>query len=315
MTKARITRGLLRALAASCALGGLGLFSPGAHAQLVMEDGVVTRKEAPPARLSGIDVVEHLDERLPLDLTFEDTSGHSVALRDLLAGERPVVFTLNYSDCPMLCSLQLSGLTTALSHVDRELGRDFDVVTISLDPNETADRTRETAGRYRGDYLRERPGAREEQGAAWHFLRGTPGNVRAIAEALGVVYAYNEVRREYVHPAVAVVSTPDGRIARYLYGVEYHPKTLSLTLVEAADGKIGSSVDRLILYCFHYDETEGRYAPVAMNIMRVGGGLTAVALGTFLGAFWLRKERRRGPSGPGAAARSASTSPSADSRP
>jgi protein SCO1/2 len=222
-----------------------------------------------------------------------------------------VVLTLNYSDCPMLCSLQLNGLTTALSQLDRELGRDFDVVTISLDPNETADRARETARRYREDYTSERPGAREEQGAAWHFLRGTRGNVGAIADALGVVYAYNEVRKEYVHPAVLVVSTPDGRIARYLYGVEYHPKTLSLSLVEAANGKIGSSVDRLILYCFHYDETEGRYAPVAMNIMRVGGGLTAVALGTFLGAFWLRKERRRGP---GASVVSSRTTHSADSR-
>ena len=106
-------------------------------------------------------------------------------------------------------------------------------------------------------------------------------------------YGYNETRKEYVHPAVAILSTPSGRISRYLYGIEYQPKTLSLSLVEAAEGKIGTSVDRLILYCFHYDENEGRYAPVAMNIMRVGGSLTALALGGFLGAYWLRQARRR----------------------
>lgn len=303
-----MTRGWRRV---GVALGGLSMaaLAPAwlgsfASAQTVVEDGVVTRMEAAPARLEGVDVLEHLDERLPLDLQFSNTEGHAVTLAQLVDGSRPVIFTLNYSNCPMLCSLQLSGLVQVLGKLELTLGEDFDVVTVSLDPAETSERASETADRYHADYARERqraglaaesgPAELNAEASAWQFLTGDAANVKALARALGVAYAYNEVRKEYVHPAVLMVSTPDGRIARYLYGVEYHPKTLSLSLIEAAQGKIGSSVDRLILYCFHYDETEGRYAPVAMNIMRLGGGLTAVALATFLGAFWFRKDRRRG---------------------
>jgi protein SCO1/2 len=256
-------------------------------AQTIVEDGVVTRKEAAPKRLSGIDIIEHLDQRLPLGLQFTDTAGRQVSLAEYVRGERPVIFTLNYADCPMLCSLQLAGLSGVLAKLDRALGRDFDIVTVSLNPDEKVERTRETEERYRADY------PRPEGRAGWHFVSGTQQNIDALAEALGVRYGYNEKRKEYVHPAALILSTPDGRISRYLYGIEYHPKTLSLSLVEAAEGKIGSSVDRFILYCFHYDDTEGRYAPVAMNIMRVGGSLTALALGGFLGSYWFRQSRRR----------------------
>jgi protein SCO1 len=260
-----------------------------ADAQTIVEDGVVTRIEAAPARLGGIDIEEHPNLLMPLSLEFVDTRGTKVRLSDYVRGERPVIFTLNYSDCPMLCSLQLNGLVTALGSLDRVLGRDFEIVTISLDPAETSDRARATEDRYR---------AQVESGAGWHFLTGSKANIDAAADALGIRYGYNEARREYVHPASLVITTPGGRISRYLYGIEYHPKTLSLSLVEAAEGKIGSSVDRFILYCFHYDETEGRYAPAAMNIMRLGGGLTALLLGGFLGSYWLRHARRRQTAGP-----------------
>lgn len=263
---------------------GLSLASGGASAQTIVEDGVVTRMEPAPERLGGIDIQEHLNQVVPLGLTFKTTRGQAVRLSELVRGERPVIFTLNYSDCPMLCSLQLNGLVTALGQLDRVLGRDFEIVTISLDPNETSEQARQTEQRYL-----------TEAGASggWHFLTGDKVSIDAIAGALGISYAYNEKRREYVHPASLVITTPGGRISRYLYGIEYLPKTLSLSLVEAAEGKIGTSLDRLILYCFHYDETEGRYAPVAMNIMRVGGGLTAIALGAFLGSYWLRHGRRK----------------------
>ena len=258
-----------------------------AQAQTVIEDGVVTRKEAAPKRLGGIDIIEHLDSPLPLGLEFTDTSGQAVTLSRYVRGARPVIFTLNYSDCPMLCSLQLAGLSEVLGKLDRALGRDFEIVTVSLNPEETSERARQTEARYRAE------GGDVAGRSGWHFLTGTKANIDSLADALGVVYGYNEQRREYVHPAALIISTPSGRVSRYLYGIEYHPKTLSLSLVEAAEGKIGSSVDRLILYCFHYDESEGRYAPAAMNIMRVGGGLTAVALGGFLGSFWFRQSRRR----------------------
>jgi len=268
-------------------LGGLGP----AAAQTIVEDGVVTRKEAAPKRLNGVDVIERLDRSLPLGLEFTDTSGRRVTLADYVKGERPVIFTLNYSDCPMLCSLQLSGLAAALGKLDRQLGVDFEVVTVSLNPGETTQRARETEARYRSEVASAHGG--QAGAGGWSFLTGSQQHIDALAEALGIRYGYNEARKEYVHPAVAILSTPSGRISRYLYGIEYQPKTLSLSLVEAAEGKIGSSVDRLILYCFHYDEGEGRYAPVAMNIMRVGGSLTALALGSFLGAYWLRQARRR----------------------
>ena len=290
---ALVTALLLGPIALAC------LWPAAALAQTIVEDGVVTRKEAPPKRLNGIDVEEHLDRQLPLGLDFVDTSGQRVTLSRFVAGERPVIFTLNYSNCPMLCSLQLSGLSKALAGLDRTIGRDFDVVTVSLDPAETTERARETEARFRAEVAAGRGQKAAEvtgsggPGGGWHFLTGSQVNIDALAEALGIRYGYNEARKEYVHPAVAVLSTPSGRIARYLYGIEYPQKTLSLSLVEAAEGRIGTSVDRLILYCFHYDDSEGKYAPVAMNIMRVGGGLTALALGSFLGAYWFRQARRR----------------------
>jgi protein SCO1/2 len=310
--------GVGRRLAGLVLLGstlGMSVMPARASAQVVVEDGVVTRKEAPPKRLTGIDVEEHLDRPLPLTLEFSDTTGAKVPLSRYVRGERPVIFTLNYSDCPMLCSLQLSSLSNALGKLDRHLGRDFDVVTVSLNPAETTARARETEERYRGEVAAARglgsktdekgagagvastpPGASVDPALAaggWHFLTGSQVNIDALADALGIRYGYNEARKEYVHPAVLILATPSGHISRYLYGIDYQLKTMSLSLVEAAEGKIGTSVDRLILYCFHYDEAEGKYAPAAMNIMRVGGGLTALALGSFLGAYWLRHARRR----------------------
>jgi protein SCO1 len=271
---------------------GVSSTSPGrSSAQVLIEDGIATHKDALPKRLEGIDIEEHLDRPLPLGLPFRNTRGEAVTLADYVRGERPVIFTLNYSDCPMLCSLQLTGLVTALQTLDRELGKDFDIVTVSLDPLETSPRAAETEARYHRE-LERLPGR-----AAWHFLTGSQDSITALADALGVRYAYNEKRKEYVHPAALILSTPAGHIARYLYGIEYHPRTLSLSLVEAARGKVGSSVDRLILFCFHYDATEGRYAPMAMNIMRAGGGLTALSLALFLGSYWLRQLRLRGAKG------------------
>jgi protein SCO1 len=284
--------------------GGVALGPAAAQAQTVVEDGVLTRKEAAPKRLNGIDVEEHLDSKLPLGLEFTDTSGQKVQLSRFVRGDRPVIFTLNYSDCPMLCSLQLSGLSNALTKLDEQLGRDFDVVTVSLNPAETTERARETEARYRAEVTAakgrpEAAGTGREPGleaGGWHFLTGTQASIDAIAESLGIRYGYNEARKEYVHPAVLVLSTPGGHISRYLYGIEYQKKTLGLSLIEAAEGKIGTSIDRLILYCFHYDDSEGKYAPVAMNIMRVGGSLTVIALGGFLGTYWFghtRWSRRR----------------------
>ncbi len=245
------------------------------------------RLEDKPKRLQGVEVVEHLDQQLPLDTRFFDEAGQPVSLRDYFDGSLPVIVTLNYSNCPMLCNLMLGGLTDGLKNVASTPGKDFRIVTISIDPHETPQRAAKSKARYLMQYGR--PGAE----AGWHFLTGSEQNVRAVANAVGFHYNYNEARNEYAHPSAMAVATPDGRIARYLYGITYDPKTLRLSLVESSQGKIGTTVDRLVLYCFHYDSSEGRYAPVARNIMKVGGAVSLVALGGFLGALWLAEHRKK----------------------
>jgi protein SCO1/2 len=252
-----------------------------------------------PDALEGVGVTEHLDEHIPLDLEFVDELGKRVTLQDYFKPGRPVLLTLNYSNCPMLCSLQLNALVDGgdyfrareapggLKGIDWTAGNEFAMLTVSIDPLETPTQAKLTQQRYMKVYGR--PGAAQ----GWHFLTGSKENIQALADAIGFGFRWNEARKEYSHPAVTTVLTPDGRVSRYLYGVEYDPQTLRLSLVEAAEGRIGSTVDRIILYCFHYDADSGRYAPAAMNIMRVGGVLTVLVLGATLSVFWLRDVRRK----------------------
>ena len=266
-----------------------GLVGAKLRAEPVDPKDVKQRTEALPKRLNGIDVAEHPGDALPLRLGFADTSGRRVSLGDYFRDDLPVIVTLNYSNCPMLCSLMLNGLVEGLKQVDLTVGKDYRIVTVSLDPRESWQTAQRTQDRYTKQYGR--PGAKK----GWEFLTGSEANIKALAAALGVSYGYNEERDEYVHPASLAIATPDGRIGRYLYGVEYHPKTLRLSLIETSQGKIGTTVDHFILYCFHYDETEGRYAPVAMNIMRVAAGTAAILLGGLLVSLWrldLRKKRK-----------------------
>jgi protein SCO1/2 len=260
---------------------------PPAFAKPVPASEIRDRTEVLPKRLEGIDVEEQLDTAIPKGLRFRNHEGREVRLGDYVDGKVPVILTLNYSSCPMLCSLQLNGLVDSLAQVDWTLGKDYRVVTIILDPKETPERAKQTHDRYIVEY------GRPEAAQGWQFLTGNEGQVKAAAAAIGFSYGYNEARQEYIHPAAIAMLTPDGKIARYLYGIEYHPKTVRLSLVDVAEGKIGSPFDKLILYCFHYDETEGKYAPVAMNIMRVGGGLAALVLGGFLTSFWVAEARRK----------------------
>lgn len=277
----------IRFVRAFATLLAIGLTASWAVAKPVAPEEIKQRKEAPPKRLVGVDVDEHLEQKLPLDLEFTDETGKAVKLGDYFTGDVPVIVTLNYSNCPMLCSMQLTGLTEALKQIEWTVGEQFRIVTISIDPKETPETAARTEKRYVGMY------GRPESAGGWAFLTGSEANIKAAAAAIGFKYNYNEVRDEYAHPAAFVVTTPDGRIARYLYGIEYHPKTVRLSLAESGEGKIGSTIDRLILYCFHYDETEGRYAPVARNIMTLGGGLTVLVLGGVLGSFWLAERRRK----------------------
>jgi protein SCO1/2 len=240
-----------------------------------------------PPQLEEVGVEEHLDAELPLDLEFRDEYGAVVTLGDFFDGVKPVILTLNYYKCPMLCGLQLNGLLDGLMELDWTPGQEFEMVTVSINPLETP----ALASEKKQNYMKRfgRPSAAK----GWHFLTGAEPEIRQLASTLGFGYTYDRSTGEYAHAAAIFVSTPDGRVARYLYGIEYPPKRLRLALLEASEGEIGNTIDQIILYCFHYDPSSRRYSPVAMNIMRLGGTATALIVGLTLGGYWLREARRR----------------------
>jgi protein SCO1/2 len=242
-----------------------------------------------------VDIVEKLGVEVPRGLAFTTAEGERVTLGAMLDGSKPVILTFNYASCPMLCSLQLNGMVQSLKQIERRLGKDFEVVTVILDPKETPAGALAMKARYLASYLGANPDPSDAAAASqgWRFLTGAESEIKAAAEAVGFGYGFNEERGEYLHPAALTLLTPSGKVARYLYGIEYHPKTVSLSLVDVSEGKIGGSMEKILLYCFHYDETEGRYAPVAVNIMRLGGGLTALVLSGFLGRSWIRESRKQ----------------------
>jgi protein SCO1/2 len=240
-----------------------------------------------PAALEEVGIEEHLDAKLPLDLEFVDDNGATIRLGDYFDGERPVILTLNYYRCPMLCGLQLNGVVDGLEQMDWTPGVEFEMVTVSIDPLETPELAKAKKQNYLKRY--QRPAAAR----GWHFLTGKQPAIDRLTETVGFGYTYDPESGQYAHAAAIIVSTPDGRVARYLYGIEYPPRKLKLGLMEASEGRIGGPLDQLIMYCYHYDPSSRRYAPVAMNIMRVGGGVTVLVLGLSLGTFWLRELRRR----------------------
>lgn len=240
-----------------------------------------------PEELDGVAVVEHRNEMLPLDLEFVDESGAAVRLGDYFGGDRPVLLTLNYYGCPMLCGLQLNGMVDAFRQMDWIPGEQFEVVTVSIDPRETPKLAELKKQNYLNAY------GKPEAAAGWHFLTGKQPQIDSLAAATGFEYEYLEESGEYSHAAVAYVATPEGKLSRYLYGVVYEPKTLRFSLVEAGEGRIGTALDQILLYCFHYDASAGRYTPVVMNIMRTGALLSAVILAALLSAFWFWEQRRK----------------------
>jgi protein SCO1 len=242
------------------------------------------RAEPLPEELKGVGVTEHLGSQIPLDLEFVDSDGKPVVLKQFFDGHRPVILTLNYSNCPMLCSLQLSGLFDALKRMPWAIGDQFDMVTLSFDPLETSERAQMTKQKYLEVYRR--AGAAE----GWHFLTGQEENIKKLAGAVGFRYRYSQSQRQYLHVAVTYILTPDGRLSRYLYGVEYDPQTLRLALVEAAGGNIGSTTDQILLFCYHYDAESGRYAPAAFRLMQWGGGLTVLVVGSII---WILRRREK----------------------
>jgi protein SCO1/2 len=243
----------------------------------IREDGT-----AQPPALDGLDVHEHLGEQLPLDLTFKDSSGKTTTLRDTLHAGRPAILTLVYFDCPMLCSLVMTGLVQGLKKLDGwTLGKNFDAVTVSFNP---ADSMEEGAEKRRG-YLQDLGAS--DLGTAWPFLTGDAASTKTLAQAVGFDYRYDEQAKTFAHNAVIFVLTPEGKISRYLYGVTFEPLQLRLALTEAGQGKSGSSFERFLLSCYHYDPAMRRYGSFIFGFMKAGGLLVLLALSALIGRlFW-----------------------------
>lgn len=243
----------------------------------------------PPAlREVGID--QRLGESLPLDAPFHDDHGQAVTLGDFF-GRKPVVLVMTYFECPMLCTLALNGLGKTLKTMSFEPGKEFDVVAVSFDPRDTPETAAKKKAAYVADY------GRAGTADGWHFLTGEQAAIERVAKAIGFRYTWVPEEKQFAHAAAIMVATPDGRLARYFYGVEYAGRDLRLGLVEAADHTIGSAVDALLLFCYQYDPATGKYGAIALNLVRAGGVATVLALGAFMVVMFRREalaERRRG---------------------
>jgi len=228
-----------------------------------------------PAALSKVSFEQRLNEPLPLDLQFKDESGRTVKLGDYF-GRKPVVLTFVYYECPMLCTQVLNGLESALRVINESIGKEFDVVTVSFDPKETP----VLASGKKKAYLERYKRPEAQQG--WHFLTGDQASIDALTKAAGFNFVWDEASHQFAHASGIVIVTPQGKVSRYFFGVDYAPRDVKFALIESSNEKIGSLADRLLLYCYHYDPQEGNYGFVAMRAVRIGGAVTIVALVGFV---------------------------------
>jgi protein SCO1/2 len=266
-----------------CILCCLALLAPAAaSAQGGSPDELIGR--------AGFD--QRLDAQVPLELAFRDEAGRAVRLGDYF-GDRPVILTLNYYNCPNLCSLVLMGLLASLQDLDFDVGKQFAVVTVSIDPRETPADAAAKKARLLARSPRPGPG---DAADGWHFLTGEEAAIEALAAAVGFRYAFDQRLQQYVHASGIVVLTPRGRVARYFYGLEYPARDLHLGLVEASAGRIGTPVDQLLLLCYHYDPVTGRYTGLITTLLRLAALVTALAV---VALILLLSRRRPGGSGPG----------------
>jgi protein SCO1/2 len=272
-----------RALLAVTLILGMPLVAPVASAQSMQPpQGGMVRADEKPALLKDIGIDQRLNALLPLDLPLRDESGRTVRLGDYF-GRRPVILALVYYNCPMLCTQVLNGLVGALNVMSLDAGRDFDVVAVSFDARETPAMAAAKKDAYLSRY--KRPNA----AAGWHFLTADAASIERLTKAAGFRFRYDRERDQFAHASAIMVATPDGRLARYFYGIEYAPRDLRLGLVEASAGRVGTPVDQILLYCFHYDPASGKYGAVIVNIIRLAGAATLVLLGLSL---WMMSRRR-----------------------
>lgn len=275
-----IHRSSARAAAGRLVLALLGITLAGMVLSAYGQDG-----QAVQPLLGNVGIDQKLNEQLPLNLAFQDESGQRVELRQYF-GEKPVILSLVYYECPMLCTEELNGLLSSLKQISFDVGKQLNVVTVSFNPHERPPLAAAKKGMYTNLYGR--PGAAE----GWHFLTGNEGPIEQLTRAVGFRYAYDPASAQYAHATGIILLTPEGRISRYFYGITFPPRDLRLGLVEASAEKIGSPVDQLLLVCYHYDPKTGKYGLLISNVIRLSGLATVLALGSFLFVMF-RRERRR----------------------
>ena len=282
--------GRFRAFVFFVALAWLELNEPLLRAQMTgaptagykLEPGITSSTMPRPLREIGFD--QNLDQYVPLDVPFRDESGRTVRLADYF-GSRPVVLVFAYYDCPMLCTQVINGLSTALNILSLAPGKDFEIVTVSFNPRDTP----ATASAKKAVYLERY--TRDGAARAWHFLSGDEPSIDRLTKAAGFRYVWDAETKQFAHPTGIIVLTADGRLSRYLFGIEYGPRDLRYALVEASAGGVGNAVDTLLLYCYHYDPMTGRYGFVVMRAVRIAGAATVLALVSFI-IVMVRKEKR-----------------------
>lgn len=274
------------AMASSVALGATPALAQYGRGVQSYEGASNASRNVLPPNASEISVDEHLNAQLPLDVRLRDSSGRDVRLADYFTGRRPVLINLAYYRCPMLCNLVSNAVVNGLRGVAWTPGQQFDVLTVSIDPRETPQDASARRSRVADQF------GRASGANGWHFTVGDESEVRRLANALGFGYRFEPRQNQYAHPAVVFLATPTGKVARYLYGISYPSNDLRLGLIEASEGRSISTVDRVLMFCFHYDPQDRRYVLVAKQVMKLGGGVTVLFLGGGLLALWLRELRR-----------------------
>jgi len=239
-------------------------------------------RPALPGALKGVGIDQNLDRQIPLDLMFKDEAGRDVPLSTFFQRGKPVILAPVYYRCPMLCTQILNGLASSLKAVSLDPGKDFEIVAVSFDPKDTP----ETAAAKKVTYLKRY--GRPNSANGWHLLTGDQANITALMDTVGYHYNYDAASDQFAHASGVMVITPEGRLSRYFYGVEYSPRDVRLGLVEASQNKIGTAVDQILLFCFHYDPATGKYGAIVMNVIRLAGGSFALIAGVFLFIFLRR---------------------------
>lgn len=247
-----------------------------------------TPAQSMPQPLREIGFDQNIDQQLPLDAQFRDEDGKTVTLGSFY-GSKPVVLAFVYYACPMLCTQVLNAMTATISTLSLDAGEDFELVLVSFDPRETPAQ----AAAKKAEYLHRYKRAGAEAG--WHFLTGDQSEITRVTKAAGFRYTWDEQTQQFAHPTGIVITTPDGRLARYLFGLEYGPRDVKLALVEASEGKVGSVVDSLLLFCYHYDPMTGRYGVYVMRTLRVAGVATVLLIGTFIVVMVRREKSQQNP--------------------